>query len=104
MGEVPDARAPVLQVDVPQPGAAARRAVRSRRSAVRSRRRRQAGRFGQQRGFGAFFEHDQRVPEIDAAGDIAESMCSGSSIVTPRGTYSSVPPDQQAACSAANLS
>ena len=32
------------------------------------------------------------------------SVCSGSSITTPLGTYSSVPPDQQAACSAANLS
>ena len=36
--------------------------------------------------------------------DRAESMCSGSSIATPRGTYSSVPPDQAAACRAANLS
>ncbi len=34
----------------------------------------------------------------------AESECSGSSIITPRGTYSSVPPDQAAACNAANLS
>ena len=31
-------------------------------------------------------------------------MCSGRSIPTPLGTYSIMPPDQQAACKAENLS
>ena len=33
-----------------------------------------------------------------------ESMCSGSSMTTPRGTYRKWPPDQTAACNAAKLS
>jgi hypothetical protein len=67
MGEVPHARAPVLQVDVAQPGAGPQAnldgpAVQSGRRGV------QAGRLRQHRGLGPLVEHDQGMAEIDPAG------------------------------------
>ena len=91
MGEVPDPVAPVLQVDVPQPGAGPTRisiAPQCKPSVFRTA----AGRFGQQRRLGAFFEDHQRVAQIDAAvGQGREEYAAARRSTTPRGTYSSVP-------------
>ena len=82
-----------------------RRSVRSRRSASRRRVGRAGWRFRPAAWLRPLLRESTSVwPKSTPPGDIAESMCSGSSITTPLGTYSSVPPDQQAACSAANLS
>ena len=67
VGEVPDAGAPVLKVDVSQlcPGAD----VQLDRAAMQAGGRGvQAGRLGQHGRFGALFEHDQRVSQVDPVG------------------------------------
>ncbi len=67
MGKVPDVRRPVLQIDIPQPRAGADEQFDG--AAVQAWRRMvEAQRLGQQRGFGSFLEHDQRVPQIGCAG------------------------------------
>ena len=104
MGEVPDLVAPVLQVDVPQPGA--RLDDQLDRAAV------QAAAVGLDAGRFATAASPRRLLRGSPASCSrstppsvsADSECSGSSIGTPCGTYSSVPPDQQAAFSAENLS
>ena len=104
MGEVPDARAPVLQVHVPQPGAGADEQLD--RAAVQVRRPfRRRWPFRPSSVASAPSSRTTSVwPRSTPPSVRPVSMCSGSSIATPCGTYSSVPPDQHAACSAANLS
>ncbi len=66
MGEVPDARAPVLQVHVTQPGPGTDEDLD--RTAVQARGRRiAAAGLGQQGRFGVLFEDHQAVAQVDSA-------------------------------------
>ena len=67
-GKVPYARVPILQVHHPQEGALADHDFRAAamEAAGRARGSAAAGRFGEERGLGAFTEHDEHVRGIDA--------------------------------------
>ena len=67
VGEVPHARAPVLQVDVAQAGAAAQQDF-DRPAMEAAGLGRGAGRLGQHGRLGAVFQHDERVAQVDAVG------------------------------------
>ena len=104
MGKMPNAGPPVLQVDVAQAGPGAD--VDFDRPAMQAAGDSPSGLagLGQDGRLGALVQHDQRVAEIDAAGRKGRRTCTAVRSRRPWAHTSSVPPDQQAACSAANLS
>ena len=103
MGEVPNAAAPVLQIDVAEPGP--RPHEQLDRPAVQAGGRVfAAGGFREQRGLGAFFQHDQCAAQVHAPPARGPKRCAAADRSPPRAAHRAAfrrtrrPPEARQTC------